>query len=505
MDVLKIFAALLLLFVATVTLHADCLCGGTVLYSQPTYYAGYARPVYYSQYSQPFYYSGPTYVNSASYYDPCGGCTDSVVATPIQQPIDTTVSTVPTADSVPTTSSIPTTGPRTVPVPASGSVPIGLPEKRSSDDVRATADVRPDTQESHVRPAATQVPVPAPLGTFQTQSRPQSPSIPQNSPNQQGQPNRQDRPNQQGQSASTPERNQPPVLEDETELEMGGGDGTGLGGDWNSLPDATGLDDPYRAWKTELPKIQREREETREREMDKGGEGTMEQRGGESSKGSQNTNVPTTSVPITQMVFSPKPTSTLPPIRWVSGQRKMESETIVRGQSSGTSEVDQKLREKPAEPTGAADMSGVPGNVLQSGSVDLAKEEPKRGEMTNPNIAAQPQHPAPGPSYSQTGVPQTGSDGYYQTPLQPVPNVAGTPPIVKDMGESPWTITALLVLAGVSTAGFLYMMFIVEDYRKRWLNSISSHNSRYLSYGDSMLDVSPPLSEGLSRYRSDLY
>lgn len=298
------------------------------------------------------------------------------------------------------------------------------------------------------------------------------------------------------------------------------GSGTGLGDDWNSLPDDNGFDDPYSVKRPELPQIPREREEVLERERDKEGEETIEREGGESSTILRHTNVP-----IAQMVFSQKPTSTLPPIHWVSGQRKMDRETstegtlggetvnattegqtaVVRGQNSGTSGAEQMLREKPAEPTGAADMSGVPGNVLQKGSVDSAKEENKRSETTNPNIPAQPQHPVSTPSYSQTGVPQTGADGYYPTPSQPVPNVAGTPPIGKDMGESPWTITALLVLAGVSTAGFLYMMFIVEDYRKRWLNSISSNNSRYLSYGDGMLDVSPPLSEGLSRYRSDLY
>lgn len=41
---------------------------------------------------------------------------------------------------------------------------------------------------------------------------------------------------------------------------------------------------------------------------------------------------------------------------------------------------------------------------------------------------------------------------------------------------SPWTVAALLILATVSTGAFLCMLYIAQDYRRRWLSSLMSQS-----------------------------
>ena len=67
------------------------------------------------------------------------------------------------------------------------------------------------------------------------------------------------------------------------------------------------------------------------------------------------------------------------------------------------------------------------------------------------------------------------------------------------MDSQSWTITALVLLSAISTVAFLCTVFVVGEYRKRWLNAIMSQNGIVPSFQGGLYDI-PTLSIGYRRY-----
>lgn len=70
-------------------------------------------------------------------------------------------------------------------------------------------------------------------------------------------------------------------------------------------------------------------------------------------------------------------------------------------------------------------------------------------------------------------VPDDSEEGYSPSSSSQPSTLNPQPPMTSD---SPWTESALMILATVSTLSFLCMLYIADVYRRRWLNALMSQN-----------------------------
>ena len=140
-----------------------------------------------------------------------------------------------------------------------------------------------------------------------------------------------------------------------------------------------------------------------------------------------------------------------------------------RGQSTSR-RGEEGLHDKPDPPGGPSDVS-IPGKLTEESS-----EKEKENTSTPPKNRDQ-------------------EDQDQESSTLPG-NVSGGP---GSMDSQSWTITALVLLSAISTVAFLCTVFVVGEYRKRWLNAIMSQNGIVPSFQGGLYDI-PTLSIGYRRY-----
>ncbi len=188
---------------------------------------------------------------------------------------------------------------------------------------------------------------------------------------------------------------------------------------------------------------------------------------------------------------------------------KTESKPQVRGQVGADAKI--LLEGKPSPPEGPVDSGSLPENLTQDEKPaeeerpSAPQSEPEPRPHSYPDQGTMPIPPGAAGTYPGTGQqppyqPQQSGQGNWNPGMQQGGGLATTEPKID---QSSMTMTALIILAAVSTGGFLYMVFIVEDYRKRWLNSITSQNGRISSGAEGLLDL-PPMSSHFGRYHGDI-
>ena len=134
-----------------------------------------------------------------------------------------------------------------------------------------------------------------------------------------------------------------------------------------------------------------------------------------------------------------------------------EKNVIERGQASSRSGKSE-LESKPDPPEGVAAAS-IP-QLLKEPVAEVEKNRPEQQSET-----------PVGGMREQNQRPER------EKPTEPKESEFGGGSMVSEpKPASQWTITVLVMLAAVSVGGFVCMVFVVEDYRRRWLNAIMSQN-----------------------------
>ena len=170
--------------------------------------------------------------------------------------------------------------------------------------------------------------------------------------------------------------------------------------------------------------------------------------------------------------------------------------TEIRGQSSGNVDSPERtMGSIPPDPQGLSDVR-LPAEIL-----GLSSTTPPSNTDTDDVGSAQ--------------VPDRGGSGTVgpQTPTRPDANPPRQRPDYSDSGfgdgqfpmnsqqhqdsrlnsQSTWTVTALIMLSALSTGAFMFMLFVVQDYRRRWLEAIMSQTDNHFitSPVDRYMDYPP--------------
>lgn len=188
-----------------------------------------------------------------------------------------------------------------------------------------------------------------------------------------------------------------------------------------------------------------------------------------------------------------------------NGKNSPENTEFRGAAPSGRGE--EELKMKPEDPVGPSDVSKIPPELLE----DDVKDSDRREDHGSPRPSRNP------PSHEQ-GLEPSGANSNSEMSTPPISeggsgsnhgnssSEAGTA-LEKVVPTSQWTTTVLVMVAALTTGGFFLMVFVVQDYRRRWLNSIMTQNGLMsgggIGYypgasGDSFSDVPT-----ISGYRRD--
>ncbi len=176
----------------------------------------------------------------------------------------------------------------------------------------------------------------------------------------------------------------------------------------------------------------------------------------------------------------------VPPEPTINIDEEEKKETN-RGQSPSRG-AEEGLKDKPEPPEGVSDKT-IPESLRGS----IREEEP---EPTDKPSRWEEDRPDRGGNIVPPPVPT-------EPPSSPG-NAGGTMDTTPSTGRtsvtvSQWTVTALVLLAAISTGAFLCTVFVVGEYRRRWLNAIMSQNGIVPGFRDGMYDL-PGISTGYGRY-----
>ena len=162
-----------------------------------------------------------------------------------------------------------------------------------------------------------------------------------------------------------------------------------------------------------------------------------------------------------------------PPVAVINKDGEQEGVDRVRGQTSsrgGTSVI----QGKPGQPEGSTRVS-LPD--------ELTREPSEPAETT-------------GDSMEPSGRGDSGQEGEGILPTDV--SESGNRVAGQGVSDTQWTITALVMLAALSTFSFLCTVFVVGEYRRRWLNAIMSQNGMP-GFRGGLYDI-PGVSIGYGRY-----